>query len=669
MFDGGVATMDLGLPTDDPAAVRRQLGLADASDGGSPAALIRRLLQLTEYARLRSHGEAELLEIAAALGSVEAWAAAAQRDAAATLQARRGRIDARRAGRVEMAGSAADSLAMRLGVSRRRASRLVGEGHLFQDVLHPVGTALASGDLDAGKASVFADMLVEQPPEVCFAVCEQVLPDAPGLTHHALRGRIQAVIVQVDPRTAHERAVRAAGQRRVEAVRILPDGQASLRLVAPLMDVVAVHTMTEAAARAARAGGDPRTLDQLRADALVAVATEALTAGRIEVCGGRVGDVSPTAPSLAHLFPLPDGQAERQAEHRADVRPAATEPRGLEDWISPSDVPDGASLDEAVAATKAAVARLRVDTSPRGAVRRAAAAAASADVRRRRRRRRHPSQDPLSIAGAILDPEAAAPPAFPPFSGTSARLTLALDSAHLKAPRLDASRPAVPDHAVDPSGVASHDAGADAHADPGRSDPAPVAAEPCAADVYAWEFAHAVLRDGEENPYETFEAPTTCRPGVDVPEILGFGPLDPTTARALAVDPPPYLRVAVGDRDEEASTAGEPTSPGYVPGAALARQVRRAHPTCVAPSCSVPSTSCDLDHVVPWPAGATDAHNLRPLCRHHHLIKTHLGHALALDPDGAAVWRTPEGHTYRRAVGGASRLIEVPTRVTRPGAA
>ena len=68
-----------------------------------------------------------------------------------------------------------------------------------------------------------------------------------------------------------------------------------------------------------------------------------------------------------------------------------------------------------------------------------------------------------------------------------------------------------------------------------------------------------------------------------MPEILGFGPLDTTTARALAVDPPPYLRVAVGDRDEEASAAGEPTSTGYVPGAALARQVRRAHPTCVAP--------------------------------------------------------------------------------------
>jgi len=73
--------MELGPPTDDPARVRQHLGLADPSDGGSPAALIRRLLQLTEYARLRSHSEAELLEIAAALGSVEAWAAAAQRDA------------------------------------------------------------------------------------------------------------------------------------------------------------------------------------------------------------------------------------------------------------------------------------------------------------------------------------------------------------------------------------------------------------------------------------------------------------------------------------------------------------------------------------------------------------------------------------------------------------
>ncbi|PWD50017.1 hypothetical protein C8046_04330 [Serinibacter arcticus] len=118
--------------------------------------------------------------------------------------------------------------------------------------------------------------------------------------------------------------------------------------------------------------------------------------------------------------------------------------------------------------------------------------------------------------------------------------------------------------------------------------------------------------------------------------------------------------------------AGHPPDPGtelitegYTPSAALARKVRQAHPTCVAPSCTVPSTACDLDHVVPWPLGPTSEGNLRPLCRRHHLLKTHLGHTLAVDPTGAAIWTTPTGHRYLRPFGGESRLIVVPARRRR----
>jgi hypothetical protein len=46
--------------------------------------------------------------------------------------------------------------------------------------------------------------------------------------------------------------------------------------------------------------------------------------------------------------------------------------------------------------------------------------------------------------------------------------------------------------------------------------------------------------------------------------------------------------------------------------------------TCGVPTCSRPATECDLDHEEPHPRGPTSGDNLRPLCRRHHRMKTHL---------------------------------------------
>lgn len=39
---------------------------------------------------------------------------------------------------------------------------------------------------------------------------------------------------------------------------------------------------------------------------------------------------------------------------------------------------------------------------------------------------------------------------------------------------------------------------------------------------------------------------------------------------------------------------------------------------CAFPTCGVPVSSCDADHVIPSPRGPTSAENLRHLCRRHH---------------------------------------------------
>jgi len=87
----------------------------------------------------------------------------------------------------------------------------------------------------------------------------------------------------------------------------------------------------------------------------------------------------------------------------------------------------------------------------------------------------------------------------------------------------------------------------------------------------------------------------------------------------------------------------------YRPSAALDRAVRARDVTCRFPGCrrSADSAGTDLDHTVPWPAGATTATNLAVLCRRHHRLKHTTGWNVTLDPTGTMTWTTPTGRRYR----------------------
>ena len=90
--------------------------------------------------------------------------------------------------------------------------------------------------------------------------------------------------------------------------------------------------------------------------------------------------------------------------------------------------------------------------------------------------------------------------------------------------------------------------------------------------------------------------------------------------------------------------------------------------TCRWPGCTRSSESCDLDHTIALPDGATIPANMGPLCRRHHNLKTHHGYVLTnlphpttanenepgttttARPDRGAAWRwtTPAGLTHTR---------------------
>jgi hypothetical protein len=85
----------------------------------------------------------------------------------------------------------------------------------------------------------------------------------------------------------------------------------------------------------------------------------------------------------------------------------------------------------------------------------------------------------------------------------------------------------------------------------------------------------------------------------------------------------------------------------YRPPAALRDHLRVAYPTCTGPGCRQPAHRCDLDHLVPFPAGPTTSGNVRPLCRPHHNEKTHGGWRAEISRDGASLtWITKHGYRF-----------------------
>ncbi|WP_395311839.1 DUF222 domain-containing protein [Mycobacterium sp. AMU20-3851] len=116
--------------------------------------------------------------------------------------------------------------------------------------------------------------------------------------------------------------------------------------------------------------------------------------------------------------------------------------------------------------------------------------------------------------------------------------------------------------------------------------------------------------------------------------------------------------IATGAKIRTLSEAANlPAERQYRPSTALAAFVRMQSQTCSFPGCSKPAHRCDIDHLTPWPAGATHPGNLRPLCREHHLLKTFRtgpnGWTVTAGPDGSTEWRAPTGHTYVTTAGAA----------------
>jgi hypothetical protein len=173
---------------------------------------------------------------------------------------------------------------------------------------------------------------------------------------------------------------------------------------------------------------------------------------------------------------------------------------------------------------------------------------------------------------------------------------------------------------------------------------------------------------------------------LELAEIPGLGPVLPSTARDLLEQSRELAQVAVNEHGI-AIAAGDPvrrpapgeparrpapsdlwlrealqkmtappaacdlTGTGYRFPPRLRRFLEARDRTCVFPGCGRPAAKTDKDHRIPWPAGATNAHNGQCLCRHHHRAK-HTVFTVTRQPDGSYTWTSRGGWQFSRQAKG-----------------
>jgi hypothetical protein len=299
-----------------PRSIAADLGAPPAPTPQAPVAALFETLRpggalavLLEDLDLAALDDGDLVEATAAALRLKGWAQAYAARAAALLSEQPSMNpvwSAAAGGAPSEAGVAGDELAMRLACSRRSATRLVRHGRAFARALTPTGDALAAGEIALAAAEVIADRLVDEPMEIALDVQDRVLPGAGRRTPTQVARDVAAALVVVDPAEAAERTRRAHRRRCVYRPRVLPDGMAGLTAVLPAATAARIDATLDAAARTARRYGDPRTLDQLRADGLTdlvlhtACVTREEGGGTLAVLAERAGaDVAGTAAARA----------------------------------------------------------------------------------------------------------------------------------------------------------------------------------------------------------------------------------------------------------------------------------------------------------------------------------------------------------------------------------
>lgn len=227
------------------------------------------LVAAQEHDRLDDY---DIIELARAARRLASWATSAEYAAIATLAARR-KIQGEKLGAwdSEIGDWVTDEIAAALTLSGGTAARQVVIAEELTQHLPRTYQALADGRIDADKAKAIASGLSGLSPQIAAQVEVRVLPDAPGHTCAQIRAAIRAAIREADP-DAHTRRRKTAEEARRVELWDTDSGTADLAgRDLPAHDANAAANRVNAIAHGLKADGDPRTIDQLRADVYLAL--------------------------------------------------------------------------------------------------------------------------------------------------------------------------------------------------------------------------------------------------------------------------------------------------------------------------------------------------------------------------------------------------------------
>ena len=237
--------------------------------------------------------DANRLELISALESVKGALAAAQARIAVAFDASE-RATQRAAGvpAAKLGVGIAEQVALARRESPTRGSRHLGVAKALVHEMPHTMAALTSGELSEWRATLVVQATAVLDADDRRQADARLAGRLGKLSDKQVRAAAMAIAYELDPRSVVNRAAYAVTQRRV-SIRPAPDTMAHLTALLPVAQAVAVFAALNGAAGAARAAGDPRSLDQVKADTLVERVTGQVTASAVPVEIGLVmSDVS-----------------------------------------------------------------------------------------------------------------------------------------------------------------------------------------------------------------------------------------------------------------------------------------------------------------------------------------------------------------------------------------
>ena len=531
-------------------------------------------------------------------------------------------------------------LSARLGVSRSRAGQVVDHGSALMDVgFGPVEAMERCGVLDAAKASLVTRRLEGVPVPVALAVQERVLPQAPRRSVSQVGRDIERALMEVDPAGHAERVRVNVSRRCVSRPKPAGEGISQVRLVLPTMDALLLDATLDAIAASARACGEQRTLAQLRADALGAMALSTLR----------------TSQQTAFTQPSP-----KEAEYRGQVQ---AEVNGSGSAVPARLLPDGVPLEGLLGALSSLVGSASPWWTPSGTGHLPLPKNIHIDVQVA------VPLNSLTDPGGLAQPEDATdhtPAAHGPGGrepATSIGGNRFQDSDHGGyVPEGCAPKCGVPESAERPEGPCHPKSG---RASPDKS-PTIVTTDPLNDAVSPHDRRGLPATDGRSLPGSSGRSLTEPAPAAPASQaaastsasLCAAGGVAQVRigARSAAVPALTAWALAAGGTwrrlvtDPASGTVVDVGRARYRPPAGLADLVRARDRACVFPTCQTPAERCDIDHLTAWSQGGTTSlDNLTTLCQAHHRLKHTPGWALTRDQaTGTLSWHTPDKTIYQR---------------------